>query len=147
MYAKYIVYYHYHYFAVANNINEFIKSLEEEKGTVIVLFKTCKMIVNPDNFQTIAVKQNFKMLDTYPLNIMNEISPLKHKGEWKKCKSHALRIPNDYESANSTLLNKSKGTLMEVTRLFLLALEVSKSLTKILSREKVHQTKAPYWSE
>ena len=81
MYTKYIVYYHYHYFAVTSNINEFIKSLKEEKGTVIVLFKFCKMIVNPDYFQKIVVNQNSKMLDTYPLNIMNEISPLKHKGE------------------------------------------------------------------
>ena len=79
MYAKYIVYYH-HYFAVANN-SELMKTLEEERETVIVLLKTYEMIANPDKFQAIVVKQNFKMLDTYPSNIMNETSTLKYKIE------------------------------------------------------------------
>lgn len=81
------------------------------------------MIVNIDKFQTIVAKRNFKMLNIHKIKIMNKISILKHNDEQLKIQERALRIlHNDYENANSTLLNKSKRATIEVKRPCLLAL-------------------------
>ena len=117
-------YYHYLLYCVANNTNELIKTLEEESGTAIALFKIYEMIVNLDRFQMIVVKRNFKMLNIHTLKIMNETSILKHNDKQLKIQEHALRIlHNDYENTHSTLLNKSKRAIIEVKRPCLLALK------------------------
>ena len=59
-------------FAEAINIEQLIKMVKEESEIAIDWFKANGMIVNPDKFQATEIKINRHMLNSYPLNKMDE---------------------------------------------------------------------------
>ena len=62
-------------------IENLISTLETESQATIEWFKLNEMIVNPQKFQTIVVKKNAKMKDSYPLNI-NDLTIKQRKAPW-----------------------------------------------------------------
>ena len=56
-----------------NTIEELIRTLEKESQAATDWFVPNEMIVNLDKFQTIVVKGNNKMKDSYSLNINQEL--------------------------------------------------------------------------
>ena len=55
--------------AAERTIENLLSTFETESQAAIEWFKLNKMVVNPEKFQTIVVKKNAKMKDSYPLNI------------------------------------------------------------------------------
>ena len=55
--------------AAERTIESLLSTLETESQAAIECVKLNEMIVNPEKFQTIVVKKNAKMKDSYPLNI------------------------------------------------------------------------------
>ena len=55
--------------AAERTIENLLSTFETESQAAIEWFKLNKMVVNPEKFQTIIVKKNAKMKDSYPLNI------------------------------------------------------------------------------
>ena len=56
-----------------NVIEELVSTLKKESEGAIDWFKSNEMIVNPNKFQAIIVKRNYKIKDSYPLNIKQEV--------------------------------------------------------------------------
>ena len=71
-----------------NTIEELISTLEKERQAAIERFVSKDMIVNPDKFQAIVVKENNKMKDSYRLNINQEVinSKISVKVHWSSNK-------------------------------------------------------------
>ena len=59
--------------AAGKTIEDLICTLETESQKAIEWFKLNEMIVNPDKFQTIIVKKNAKIKDSYSLKINDQI--------------------------------------------------------------------------
>ena len=57
--------------AAENTIEKLISTLERDSQAAIDWFKLNKMIANIDKFQAITVKKNWRMKDSYALNINN----------------------------------------------------------------------------
>ena len=55
--------------AAERAIESLLSALETERHAAIEWFKLNEMIVSPGKFQTIVVKKNAEMKDSYPLNI------------------------------------------------------------------------------
>ena len=68
------------------------------------------MVVNPEKFQTIVVKKNAKMKDSYPLNI----NDLKINSETSV---KLLGIETDNRLSISTLCNKASNQLNSIGRI------------------------------
>ena len=100
--------------AAEKTIENLISTLEEESQAVIEWFKMNEMIVNPDKFQTIIIKKNSKMKDSYPLNINDQ------KINSENCvKLLGIEIDNKlcFEQHISTLCKKASNQLNAIGRI------------------------------
>ena len=55
--------------AAENTIEKLISTLEQDSQAAIDWLRINEMIINPDKLQTIVVKKNCRMRDSYALNI------------------------------------------------------------------------------
>ena len=58
--------------AAENTVEKLIFTLEQDSEAAISWFKINEMILNPDKFQAIAVKKNYRIKDSCTLNIKNQ---------------------------------------------------------------------------
>ena len=58
--------------AAENTVEKLIFTLEQDSEAAISWFKINEMILNPDKFQAIAVKKNYRIKDSCTLNINNQ---------------------------------------------------------------------------
>ena len=132
--------------AAENTIEKLISTLDQDSQAAIDWFKINEMIVNPDKFQAIVVRDGSKAAATSMMErfviIVNDFQPLTITKKRPILNVAAVLDPplvvkknsrmkdsyNDSTSDNNQLLNKSSKASMEVKRLRNLALEIFKTM-------------------
>ena len=99
--------------AAGKTIEDLIYTLETESQKAIEWFKLNEMIVNPDKFQTINVKKNAKIKDSYPLKINDQIINSENS-----VKLLGIEIDNwlSFDKHISTLCKKANNQLNAIGR-------------------------------
>ena len=100
--------------AAERAIESLLSALETERHAAIEWFKLNEMIVSPGKFQTIVVKKNAEMKDSYPLNI-NDVTI----NSENSVKVLGIEIDNklSFEKHIFTLCNNASNQLNAIGRI------------------------------
>ena len=135
--------------ATENTIEKLISTLDQDSQAAVDWFKINEMIVNPDKFQAIVVRDGSKAAATSKMErfvkIVNDFQPLTITTKRPILNVAAVLDPplvvkkncrmkdsyNDSTSDYNQLLNKSSKASMEVKRLRNLVLEIFKTMNHL----------------